>query len=192
MKKMSRRQREDYEFPIVITPENYQDMSTEECRAFIAQELATGRYATEESMAIEDLIFFAGQTGGESPEFFIFRQLVGRHEPAKVVPHLEDDMDFELFFDVFGLDVGKAHMSNAKLLDLHEIIQYYRDDMAINQTRVKAMLEERGAESVGAEVTNEQQSKIFVEVFGLKAIQYVPKDIARKFKGKHLEDGLGL
>jgi hypothetical protein len=192
MKSMSRRQREDYEFPLVITPENYQDMSIEECRAFIAQELATGRFAFEESMSINDLIFFAGQTGGQSPEFFIFRQLVGRHDPAKVAPHLEDDMDFELFFEVFGLEVGKTHLSNARLLDLHEIIQYYRDDMAINQKRVKAMLEERGAESVGAEVVNEQQSKIFVEVFGLKALQHVPKETARKFKAKHLEEGLGL
>lgn len=192
MKKLTNRQREDYELTRIKPPEDYQAMSTEQRSAFVAQELATGNHVFEESLSIEDLFYFAGKTGGESPEYFLYRQIMARKDPAVVESNLVDELDFVFFFEIYGHDLAKTHLSSAKLLETYGLLDDFGDDIHVTDEDVKTMLEERGAAVVGADVSNTKLCKLFVEVFSLKALNHVPRDVANKFKGKHLEDGLGL
>ena len=192
MKKLTNRQREDYELNRINPPEGYRAMSTEQRSAFVAQELATGNHAFEESLSIQDLFYFAGKTGNESPEYFLYRLIMAKKDPAVVESHLSDELDFVFFFELYGHELAKTHLSSARLLETYGLLDGFGDDIHVTDEDVKSMLEERGAEVVGADVSNNKLCKIFVEVFGLKALNHVPRNVANKFKGKHLEDALGL
>jgi hypothetical protein len=192
MKNLTKRELEDYDNCRIRPPAEYQAMKTDERRAFVCEELATGNYALEESLSIHDLLFFNNQSGFESPEFFLYKILLERKDPAQVERHLTEDMGYMLFFEIYGLESAKTHLKSARLLDLHALLYFTGDDIHVSTDDVEIILKERGCEAVAAVVTNDIMCESLVEIFGLKAVQFVRKSVANKFKGDRLEEALGL
>jgi hypothetical protein len=192
MKNLTKRQLEDYDNCRIKPPAEYQDMDTEQRRAFVLQEIESGKHPVEESLSIHDILHFSGQTGSESPEYFLYRIILERKDPSEVEQHLKEDLDYMLFFELYGIESAKTHLKSSRLLDLHHLIDYYGDDIYVSAKDIELMLHERGCEAVAVEVTNKKLCESYVEIFGLNAIKYVQKNVANKFKGDLLEESLGL
>jgi hypothetical protein len=191
MKDLSSRQQKEFKRSRIVPPEHYKAMETDERRAFVIGQIERGNHAKVESLSVSDLLTFFEETDRESPSNLLYRLVMEQRGAAEVEASLEDDLDFVLFFEIFGQERAQAVMSNSRLLQVYQSLAS-GDDEFITRAQVGAMLEQRGAEAVADEVYTDTDGKHFVQIFGLKSTGLLSKDIANRLKGKHLEEGIGL
>lgn len=172
-------------------PENFGDLSSDERRAWIRAELASGDYRLEKSLSIRDLVYFGYNLLEWCPEFDLYQVLLEAYDPAEVEPYIVLEDHAVLFLKTYGLERAQAFVSDQTWLKVMQKPVYTKLE---NETRnqVKLLLQRRGPERIAPLIQDKTMGPLFIEIFGLESSSFLPKDLAKQIKGQHLANELGL
>lgn len=176
----------------ITPPAHYATLDAAGRRAFVEHELGLGNHHELEALVVPDLLYLGTAMDSGIPDYFVYRILLGRQDPAAVVNYLNSEVDHLLFIDAFGFERAKLHKTVEYWLEIYSLMHIFSDHEGGTKKQLRLLLESHGAEVVAAEVKAPVLCESFVEIFGIKAIKFVQTDIAMIFKGRHLEDQLGL
>jgi hypothetical protein len=91
-----------YTFP--NKPEDFHERSYTARKEWVLNEMAHGDFEREKSLGAKDVIFYCCVYGSDAyPLHFMFRALLQRFDPEKVVKHLTIDWHAKSFIEVFGV-----------------------------------------------------------------------------------------
>jgi hypothetical protein len=161
-------------------------------RAFVEHELELCNHPEVESLAIPDLLYLGNAMDSGIPDFFLYRILLGRQDPSAVANYLGSEVDHLLFIDAFGFKRAMPHNTVEYWLELYCLMEIFSDFEGTTKKQISLLLESHGAETVAAVVKAPILCESFVEIFGMNATNLVQKEIVNVFKGRRLEDQLGL
>ena len=176
----------------IAAPAHYATLDAAGRRAFVEHELGSGKHHELDALETPDLLYLGSAIDTGIPDYFLYRVLLGRKDPAAVVNYLNSEVDHLLFIDAFGFERARPHKSVECWLDIYSLMHIFSDFEGASKNEVRKLIESHGAEAVADEVKTVELGEVFVEIFGIKTVSLVPKDIASQIKGRHLEDQLGL
>jgi uncharacterized phosphosugar-binding protein len=109
---------------------------------------------------------------------------------SKDIAHIWTGHGANILASRWGAVNSRAHLSDDLWLDAY-LISQSKDDMD-QMLIISEILKYRGVVQVAQAATTTEKGMIVIEVFGFEAHKYLPSDISRQVKGRHLEDQLGL
>jgi hypothetical protein len=192
MNELTVRQLNNFKRKRIAIPEGYLDLNDAERRAFVEAEIQQGNLSEVEALSAKSLLYFGSELHIDSPEYFLYRILLAKMDPAEVADLVINDPDHMMFIQAFGLERALPHKTTESWLAVYRLCEVYGDPGGSTKAQIKLLLESRGVEAVASAVTTRGRWDGFIEIFGIRAARHVQKDVASKFKGWHLEDELGL
>jgi hypothetical protein len=176
--------------------ESFAAMQPEDREFFVREQIKRGEYASDATLSVQDILNLADIYGEWEPEYYRYRMALEAIDPAVSAKEMESRDDARIFIESYGHERAKPFLPSRLWLEV------YGDGSTKLETRhhVKYILECRGAEHIAAETftsefllqSDERLGRIMIDIFGIKAASFFPPALARKLKGQHVEDALGL
>jgi hypothetical protein len=172
-------------------PKNFADLSTDERRAWVVQEMCTGDYEDARSLPVEWVLAFGSTSHEWSPEYFMYLALLARFDPVDAAPHIRSAIRAVFFVLAYGVELAAPHVpANIWLAAMNECP--FTPEEVKARHMILLLLKSRGADLVIPFIKGPEFGLLFVEIFGFESISLLPDKIANKVKGKLLENELGL
>jgi hypothetical protein len=172
-------------------PKDFADLSSDERRAWVEQELATGDYAVAKSLPFQLVLSFGATSHEWRPEYYMYLILLSAIDPEQTAPHIRGAVRAVFFILAYELERATPHVSTDLWLKAMSECPFTPEEMKARDM-IKLLLKSRGAEAVLPFVKDGENGAHFVEIFGVKSLTLLPADLANQVKGKHLSDELGL
>jgi hypothetical protein len=177
--------------------ESFSAMRPDEREFFVREQIRRGEYASDSDLSIQEILDLADIYGEWEPEYYRYRMALEAIDPAIVAEDIHSKDEARIFVESYGHERAKPFLPSRLWLDA------YNDRSTKTETRhhIKYIIESRGPEKIAAEVykemgsilkSDERLGKIMIHIFGIKATKFFPAELARKLKGQHVEDALGL
>lgn len=176
--------------------EAFSAMQVEDREFFVREQIKRGEYASDSTLSVQDILNLADIYGEWEPEYYRYRMALEAIDPAIAAKEMESRDDARIFIESYGHERAKPFLPSRLWLEV------YSGGNTKLETRhhAKYILECRGAEHIAAETltsdfrpkSDEHLGRIMIDIFGIKAASFFPPALARKLKGQHVEDALGL
>jgi hypothetical protein len=173
------------------TPLIFQVYDAEQRREWVVAELKSGKYAVENRLSIRDILSLGPGNFQWSPEYFLYLILLARHDPAKAAAHVTDNDRAIFFLRAYGLERATPFVSSHQWLTAIDHFTGTAFDKE-TQHQIKLLLKERGAEQIAPLINDLTKARHFFDIFGIKALSLLPRDLEIQVKSRHLENELGL
>jgi hypothetical protein len=177
--------------------ESFSALPPDEREFFVREQIRRGEYASDSKLSIQDILNLVDIYGEWEPEYYRYRMALEAIDPAIVEQDIHSKDEARIFVESYGHERAKPFLPSRLWLEA------YNDGSTKIETRhnIKYILECRGPEKIAAEVykemsvslkSDERLGRIIIHIFGIKAATFFPAELARKLKGQHVEDALGL
>jgi hypothetical protein len=177
--------------------ESFRALQPDEREIFVREQIERGEYASDSKLSVNDLLDLVDIFCDEEPQYYRYRMALEAIDPSIVAEDIHSKDEARIFVEAYGPERSKPFVRSRLWLEA------YNDGSTKIETRhhIKYILECRGPEKITADVykdagiilkNDERLGRIIIDIFGVKAATFFPADLARKLKGSHLEDALGL
>jgi hypothetical protein len=172
-------------------PLTFQVFDSDQRRAWVKAELASGDYTMEKKLSARDILSFGSGLFQWCPEYFLYLILLARHDPAEAEAHITNNDRAIFFLRAYGLEQAMPFVSSQQWLTA---IDYFIGTAFDKKTRqqIRLLLKERGAEQIAPLIDGMTTGLNFLDIFGIEALPLLPHDLAKQIRGLHLESELGL
>lgn len=187
-------------------PENqkpFLEMTMSERRAHIRTMMLVGKHPDESYISVRQILDRGSHRLEAEPEYYQYRIQLENIDPAVSVVDIKTNQA-RFFLEAYGPERAKPFLSSYTWVCAYFNSRYQSSASPETKDQIKAILLDRGVDQVCEEIRNRTPAQIrrmnfsvmwaksFIEIFGLKALDGLPPEMASRFKGRHLESELGL
>jgi hypothetical protein len=179
------------------------EMSMAERRQHIRELMLAGKHPDENYISVRQILDRGSYRKDTEREYYQYRIQMENIDPAVAAPEIKTNQA-RFFLESYGLERAKPFLSSYSWMCAYRDSRFRSSVSGKTNDQIKTILLERGAEQLCEEIHNRTPSQIrrmnlsvlwgqsFIEIFGLKAVEGLPQEMARRFKSRHLENALGL
>jgi hypothetical protein len=178
-------------------------MSVAERREHIRELMLAGKHPDENHISVGMILDRGSYRKDTEREYYQYRIQLENIDPAVSVKDVRTNQA-RFFLEAYGLDRAKPFLSSYSWMCAYYNSRHKSSISAETTSQVKAILIERGVDQLCEEVHNRTPEQVrrmnfsvlwgqsFIEIFGLRAVDGLPLEMARRFKSRHLENAMGL
>jgi hypothetical protein len=174
-----------------------------ERREYIRGLMLNGAYSGDESLSVRQIVDGGAHCNEIERDYYRFRSRLESIDPAISAPDIRTNQA-RFFLESYGLERAKPFLSSYSWMCAYYNSRYPSSVSAETKSQIKTILLERGVDQICDEIHNRTPEQVrrmnfsilwgqsFIEIFGLKAVDGLPREMAHRFKSRYLENALGL
>lgn len=178
--------------------------SVDERRVWIRELMQDGTLCYDEKLSVEDIIESGMTYSNPEWDYYKYRVQLEMVDPALAAKCVAMVNHVRFFMEAYGLERSKPFLSSFTWINAYHGSVGKFEDNAQTKRDIGLLIAHRGAERVCEEICSRTPEEIhkmlyskrwgdsFVEILGIKAVSGLPPELARKIKGRQIEDALGL
>jgi hypothetical protein len=186
-----------------LTEKPFLSLTMAERREYIRGLMLDGSYPNDESMSVRKIVDNGMECREVERDYYRFRIQLENIDPAVSAPEIKTNQA-RFFLEAYGLERASPFLSSYTWICACSNLRNKSSASPQTTQHIKMILVKRGADKVCEEVRNRTPEQIkrmnfsalwgqnFIEIFGLKALNGLPPEMASRFKARHLESAMGL